>query len=84
MKEQKNSIGVSLGNKPHDCDKSAPSLTFPRHHFDFLDFKIGFQSLSLLPCFNWVMLQGLHLLFVTNCSIGYKYLKVLCLFGAVI
>jgi hypothetical protein len=83
MKEQKNSIGVSLSNKPHDCAKPAPSLTFPRHHFDFLNFTFGFQPSFLLPCFNWVMVAGLHLLFVTDCSVSYKYLNSLGWFGAV-
>ena len=83
MKEQKNSIGVRKGNKPHDFSHEARAFNVPEGSKVKFKLRIGFQSSFLFPCFNWVMLLGLHLLFVTNCSVSYKSLNSLGCFDAV-
>ena len=77
MKEQKNSIGVRKGNKPHDFSHEARAFNVPEGSKVKFKLKIPFQSSFLLPCFIWVIVCGLAACFVTNCSVGNKSLNSL-------
>jgi hypothetical protein len=80
MKEQKNSIGVRKGDNPPTPAIAHPSQNDLRHRFSELKNEIPFRLPSAAGLLICVLSYIGSLYSVTDCSVSYKYIKLLCLF----
>ena len=81
MKEQKNSIGMSLsGYTPSYHQPKAPQTLAPTR-FSLFDFEFTFGIGSAAMLLHSVVSVFWQSYSITNCSVGYKYINILCLFS---
>ena len=84
VKEQKNSIGVEVSGKYPNLPNSPRVLRLPPSLLAFFGFTISIGIAFIAALFNWISAYIGLPYFVTNRTVGYKYINILCLFCGVI
>jgi len=84
VKEQKIGVGVEVSGLYPNIKKPRPNRNYPRHLFLDFKFEFSFGIASAAGLLYWISgYIGLPY-FVTNRTVGNKYINILCLFCAII